>query len=106
MSQVLESAVFSGIRIAQFPESERRSGVAVVDTKEAKIAGFPKFQKDVHEVFAVCILPRAVSPDAINHEPELIRQSYVLPDEALAEVPSDFRSTSWMTENPPKQHPR
>ena len=70
LSQVRESAVFSGIRIAQLPESERWSGVAVVDIETGEVAGFLKFQQDVHEVFAVCVLP----------------------DEALAEVPPEFRT--------------
>jgi uncharacterized protein (TIGR03032 family) len=94
LSQVRESAVFSGIRIAQLPESERWSGVAVVDTERADVAGFLKFQQDVHEVFAVCILEGAVWPDVINHDAELIGQSYVLPDDALAQVPPEFRTLS------------
>lgn len=94
LSQVRESAVFSGIRIAQLDENERWSGVAVVDIEKGELAGFLKFERDVHEVFAVCVLPGAVWPDVINHDPELIGQSYVLPDEALAAVPPEFRTLS------------
>jgi uncharacterized protein (TIGR03032 family) len=92
LSQVRESAVFSGIRVAQMAESARWAGVAVVDLVKGEVAGFLKFQEDVHEVFAVCILPGAVWPDVINHDPDLIGQSYVLPDEALRQVPPEFRA--------------
>ncbi len=94
LSQVRESAVFSGIRIAQMEETERWAGVAIVDIEKGDLAGFLKFQQDVHEVFAVCVLPGAVWPDVINHDADLIGQSYVLPDDALAQVPPEFRTRS------------
>ena len=53
-----------------------------------------KFQQDVHEVLAVRILRGAFWPDVINHDAELIGQSYVLADEALAEVPPEFRMST------------
>ncbi|MCA9070286.1 MAG: hypothetical protein KDA84_15235 [Planctomycetaceae bacterium] len=53
-----------------------------------------KFQQDIHEVFAVTALPGMLWPDLINEDTELIGQSYVLSDEDLQQVPSDFLSTS------------
>ena len=94
LSQVRESAIFSGIEIAQRPESERWSGVAVVDLSRGETVAWMRFEDAVQEVFAVSVLPNRTWPDLINDDPELIGLSYVLPDEALKDVPDDMRSTS------------
>ncbi|TWT60278.1 hypothetical protein Pan54_09920 [Rubinisphaera italica] len=94
LSQVRESAIFSGIEIAQRPESECWSGVAVVDLVRGETIAWLRFEDAVQEVFAASILPNRIWPDLINDDPELIGLSYVLPDEALKDVPDDMRSTS------------
>ena len=94
LSQVRESAIFSGIEIAQRPESERWSGVAVVDLTRGETVAWLRFEDAVQEVFAVSVLPNRTWPDLINDDPELIGLSYVLPDEALKDVPDEMRSTS------------
>ncbi|HBN79364.1 MAG TPA: TIGR03032 family protein, partial [Planctomycetaceae bacterium] len=53
-----------------------------------------RFEDAVQEVFAVSVIPNRTWPDLINDDPELIGFSYVLPDEALKDVPDDMRSTS------------
>src|SRR5262249_34672247 len=53
LSQVRESAVFSGIPIAERSPVERVSGVWVLDTQAMKPVAFLKFQDAVQEVFAV-----------------------------------------------------
>ncbi|MCA9067459.1 MAG: TIGR03032 family protein [Planctomycetaceae bacterium] len=91
LSQVRETAVFSGIPIANLPEEERWSGLAIVNWQSGETVGFLKFEKDIHEVFSVTMLPKTVWPELINDDPKIIDQSYVLHGETLSQVPEDFR---------------
>jgi uncharacterized protein (TIGR03032 family) len=91
LSEVRESAVFSGIAIAERPVTERWCGVAVVDVGSGRVVEFVRFQGGVQEVFAVQVLPGVRFPDVINDNPRLIADSFVLPDEALAIVPIELR---------------
>lgn len=91
LSQVRESAVFSGIRIAERPEKDRWSGVAVVDTVRGETVAWLRFEDAVQEVFAVGVLHGRVWPDLINDDAEVIGSTWVLPDEALKDVPEDWR---------------
>jgi uncharacterized protein (TIGR03032 family) len=94
MSQVRESAVFSGIQITErLQESERTCGVSIVDIERGQVVAFLKFEDAVQEVFAVSLLPGTRFPDLINDDPELIGSSFVLPDDALRDVPAELRST-------------
>ena len=92
LSQVRESAIFSGIRIAQRPEEERWSGVAVVDTVAGEVVAWMRFEDQIQEVFAVSLLPGMLWPDVVNDDEELISSTWVLPDEALQEVPASWRA--------------
>ncbi|MEO1496470.1 MAG: TIGR03032 family protein [Planctomycetota bacterium] len=94
LSQVRESAVFSGIPLVErLKEAEERScGVWVIDTRSGETVAFCKFEEGVQEVFAVEALPGVCFPDLVNHDPEIVGASYVLGDRALAEVPSDLRA--------------
>jgi uncharacterized protein (TIGR03032 family) len=92
LSQVRESAVFSGIAVAERPE--RYCGVWVVDLASGKIAAFVRFEEAVQEIFAVQVLPRMRFPDLINDDQDLIADSFVLPDEALGAVPEELRSAA------------
>ena len=56
LSQVRESAVFSGIAIAEMPQADRCCGVWAIDTRSGQVAGFVKFTDAVQEVFAVQVL--------------------------------------------------
>ena len=89
LSQVRESAVFSGIPISERPLEERACGVSVVHIPSGRLVGFVKFEEALQEIFAVQILNRRY-PDIINDDPEVLAQSYVLPDEALEEVPENL----------------
>jgi uncharacterized protein (TIGR03032 family) len=91
LSEVGESAVFSGIAIAERPVTERWCGVAIVDVGSGRVVEFVRFQGGVQEVFAVQVLPGVRFPDVINDNPRLIADSFVLPDEALAIVPIELR---------------
>jgi uncharacterized protein (TIGR03032 family) len=88
VSQVRESAVFSGIRITEVVnEEDRLCGIWVFDISTGSIVGFLKFQQAVQEIFAVNVLHGARYPDLINHDPAISGSSFVLPEEALRDVP-------------------
>jgi uncharacterized protein (TIGR03032 family) len=94
LSQVRESAVFSGIAIAEKPQEERCCGVWIVDTRSGGIAGFVKFTDAVQEIFAVQALTGLRWPDVINEDQKLMSETYELPDEALRQVPALMRQVS------------
>ena len=56
------------------------------------MVAFLKFEEAVQEVFAVCLLPGIRFPDLINDNAELVGSSFVLPDNALRDVPDELRS--------------
>lgn len=86
LSQVRESAVFSGIPIAERPESERACGVWVVNIETGQTVAWVKFEDAVQEIFAVEVVTPATFPDLVNDNREVIAGSFVLPDEMLAEM--------------------
>jgi uncharacterized protein (TIGR03032 family) len=90
LSQVRESAVFSGIPITERLR-ERTCGVWVVDVRTGQTVAFLKFEDLVQEIFAVAVLPNVRFPDVVNDDTTLIADSFVLPDEALPSVPEDLR---------------
>ena len=93
LSQVRETATFSGIPITEnMEEKERNCGVWVVDIRNGDIVAFVKFEDAVQEIFAVAVLPGARFPDLVNDDPKITGSSYVLPDEALRDVPDALRS--------------
>jgi uncharacterized protein (TIGR03032 family) len=93
LSQVRESAVFSGIPITQrLSESERVCGVCVVSVATGQVVALLRFEDAVQEVFAVQVLMGRRYPELINDESRLVENSFVLPDEALREVPSPLRA--------------
>ena len=55
---------------------------------------FVKFEEAVQEIFAVELLTGSNYPDLINHDVDLISRSYVLSEEALADVPAENVSGS------------
>jgi uncharacterized protein (TIGR03032 family) len=97
LSQVRESAVFSGIAIAERPVVERACGVWVVDLRTGQTVAFVKFEDAVQEIFAVEVLHDCRYPEVINDNQPLIADSFVLPDAALRQVPSHLRSRSAAT---------
>jgi uncharacterized protein (TIGR03032 family) len=91
LSQVRESAVFSGIPLVERLE-ERTCGVWVLNIQTGETIAGVKFKDAVQEIFAVEELPGVRQPDVINDDATLMFSSYVLPDAALADVPKDLRS--------------
>jgi uncharacterized protein (TIGR03032 family) len=92
LSQVRESAVFSGIPITErLKETERTCGVCVVDLKTGQTIALLRFEDAVQEVFAVQVLAGKRYPELINDDQKLMENSFVLPDEALQDVPDSVR---------------
>jgi len=92
LSQVRESAVFGGLPLLeQLSESERICGVYVVDIRNGSIVAFLRFEGIVQEIFAVTVLPGITFPDLINEPGETLDLSFVLPEEALRDVPAGLR---------------
>jgi uncharacterized protein (TIGR03032 family) len=85
LSQVRESAVFSGISLTE-RVSERSCGVWVVDIRSGQTVAFLKFEDAVQEVFAVSVLQGIRFPDVLATADPAVGISYALPDEALKEV--------------------
>jgi uncharacterized protein (TIGR03032 family) len=58
LSQVRESAVFSGLQITQrLAEHERSCGVCVIDLTTGQVVALLRFESAVQEIFAVTVLP-------------------------------------------------
>jgi uncharacterized protein (TIGR03032 family) len=93
LSQVRESAVFSGIPITErLAPEERTCGVCVVDLRRGETIALLKFESGVQEVFAVALLPRRF-PDLINDDEKLLESSFVVPTECLGEVAATVRAS-------------
>jgi uncharacterized protein (TIGR03032 family) len=86
LSQVRESAVFSGIPIVERLD-ERICGVWVVNIQTGQTVAFLRFEEGVQEIFAVQVLRGIRFPEIMEWDDERLGHSYVLPDEALADVP-------------------
>src|SRR3954452_6905640 len=92
LSQVRESAVFSGIPITErLKEDERTCGVCVVDLTSGDVVALLRFETAVQEIFAVTLLPGRRWPELINDDEKLLENSFVVPDAALVDVPAALR---------------
>ena len=90
LSQVRESAVFSGIPLVDRLE-ERTCGVWVVNIQTGQTIAFLRFEEGVQEIFAVQILHNTHFPEMLEWTDEKLAHSYVVPDKALADVPTQLR---------------
>lgn len=94
LSQVRETAVFSGIPITdRLKPEERMCGLWVVDTRmpiNQNVVAFLRFDSGVQEIFAVQVLQQQMFPDLLDESEaefeELLDHSYVLPNDALKEI--------------------
>lgn len=92
LSQVRESAIFSGIPIAERALAERACGVWAIDIRTGRVVAFLRFEDAVQEVFAVAVLPGLRNPELIQEDPDkLLADSYDLPSAALEDVPPALR---------------
>jgi uncharacterized protein (TIGR03032 family) len=93
LSQVRETATFGGLPLTERLQ-ERTCGVWAVNIHNGETIGWVKFTEGVQEIFAVQVLPGILYPELINNDFQLLSSSFVLPDEALNEVPETFRSSA------------
>lgn len=87
LSQVRESATFSGLPLMERLGEERTCGVWVVHIETGQTLGFLRFEAGVQEIFAVQVLPNTRFPEMLEWEDERLSHSYVLPDASLAATP-------------------
>jgi uncharacterized protein (TIGR03032 family) len=92
LSQVRESAVFGGIPIAERALEERICGVWAIHLDSGSPVAFLRFEDAVQEIFAVEVTG-AHYPELVNEPGELLSGSFELPDQALTEVPEQFRAS-------------
>lgn len=87
LSQVRET-VFEGLPIVE--REDRACGVWVVDITTGDTVGYVKFEGDVQEIFDVTIIGHQY-PQVLTGTDPLTLGSYVVPTEALADVPERSR---------------
>jgi uncharacterized protein (TIGR03032 family) len=92
LSQIRESATFSGIPVADLPLEQRACGVWVLDIITGAVIGFVRFEDAVQEIFAVQVAAGRRYPDLITDDASLLANSFVLPDAALQRVPTEWRT--------------
>lgn len=80
LSQVRQSAIFSGIAILDRP-TEQSCGVWVVDLTSGQVAAFLKFEEAVQEIFAVTVLPGKRFPELIADDEKILGDAFVLAEE-------------------------
>lgn len=88
LSQVRETALFSGIPITErLPVEERRCGLWVIDLRTGQTVAFLRFDAGVQEVFAVRVLPGIRFPEVTDDMNDTAAaESFVLPENALRDV--------------------
>jgi uncharacterized protein (TIGR03032 family) len=84
LSQVRETAIFSGIAVAERPE--RCCGVWMLDIGSGATVAYLRFEDAVQEIFAVQALPGRRFPELLNDDAARIADSFVLPEWATADA--------------------
>jgi uncharacterized protein (TIGR03032 family) len=90
LSQVREH-VFDGLPLTG-EGVDRNCGVWVVDIRTGTIVAFLRFEDLVQELFEVAVLPGLRFPEIVEPGAQLVDASFVLPDDALADVPEGVRT--------------
>ena len=85
LSQLRETNAFTDIPITE-ANRDRMSGVWIVNLETGETVAFLKFSQLVQEIFGVVLLRGAVFPTVVDDGDDLLKTTYVLPDEALKEV--------------------
>lgn len=94
VSQVRESAVFSGIPITdRLAAEERVCGVCVIDLRTGQLIALLRFETTVQEIFAVTVLPGRRYPELINDNESLLEATFVIPTECLDDVAPSVRAS-------------
>ncbi len=61
-----------------------------MDIRNGETVGFLRFESGVQEIFAVSVLPTRF-PEMLDSDHERLNDSYVVPDEALVDVPDTLQ---------------
>ena len=69
---------------------ERVCGVAAVDVTTGAVLGWVKFDEGVQEIFAVRVLAGCRQPEVLQSENEVVDGVFILPDQDLRRVPSQY----------------
>ena len=85
LSQIRETATFSGIPIAD-KAAERNCGVWVIDIRDGSQVGVLRFTQGAHEIFAVQMLPGVRYPEILVKDDKLALETYFLPTDVLKDV--------------------
>lgn len=93
LSQVRETATFSGVAVSEIPQEQRCCGVWVIDLRSGQTVGFAKFTDAVQEIFAVQMLAGMRWPEVLSEDPKRIADTYELADAALKKIPAELRDT-------------
>jgi uncharacterized protein (TIGR03032 family) len=91
LSQVREH-LFDGLPLTG-EDAERTCGVWVVDIRSGEIVAFLRFEGSVRETFEVLVMPGIRCPEIAEIGADILDGAFVLPTEALAEVPEAMRSS-------------
>jgi uncharacterized protein (TIGR03032 family) len=84
LSQVRETAVFSGIPITErLPVEERACGMWVVNTRTGQTVAFLQFKAGVQEVFAVQVLLGVRFPEILTEDEARAGDAFMLPADAV-----------------------
>lgn len=87
LSQVRESAVFSGLPLTErVPEEKRMCGICVVNIDTGKTIAYSRFDGLVREIFGVGIIPQSRFPEILMGNHEILDNSYALSPGALKKV--------------------
>ena len=89
LSQVRER-VFADLPLSE-RLTDRLCGVWVIDTRDGSTVGFLRFEGAVQEIFDLQLLHGLRYPELAEAEAEVVAGAFVLPDEALALVPTQSR---------------
>jgi len=90
LSKVRDSALFIGLPLTERLD-ERVCGVWVVNIRTRETVAFLRFEEAVQEIFAVQVLHGIRFPDIADWGDERISNSYIVPDDALADVPESLK---------------
>lgn len=86
LSQVRESAVFSGLPITErLTAGERACGIWVVDCRTGQTVAFLRFESGVQEIFAIQVMPFRY-PELLPEDHDLVAESFVLPESSMPDV--------------------
>lgn len=85
LSQIRETAIFSGIPISE-KAKELNCAVCVINISDGTLAGSLRFTQGVQELFAVQALPGLRFPEVLARTDPLALESYFLPPETLKDV--------------------